>query len=387
MIRTSLPRRGLCVLAVLATALPCALAGALPKGYLVWSRGTQGDSASRKCFRMTLPGKTDQVALTRGEDISCQISPDGKWVAYAKARVAGSDYQSFDRWMIYIVSIQGVGGGGAEIKGADEGYWPSWGKTSATLYYNKANGKHTRIMRASISSTGKVSGSALFLSTKSAFSSIPEINECFVSPDGLWFAGRTRGDAAKSGVGAFLLDPATWKLLGRVGTAGCMPYVAPSGTWGFNSGSSSGIRWGDAPQVSGRKEDQQLIAPRGSSYKCFHPGISTDEKWVMSGQSTSSDQNAGPWDIYIYQLDAKTKKVSNEQLLVGGGFNGWPHIWIDTGTASGDLGPGDDPGEDDDGCAVSAGPAGSGRGAVAALLVFVLVLLRRRLGRPGEPGA
>ena len=132
-------------------------------------------------------------------------------------------------------------------------------------------------------------------------------------------------------MGAYQIKPPTWNLLGKAGTSGCMPYVAPSGTWGFHAGSSAGIRWGDAPTVPGRKEDQQLIAPKGSDYRCYHPGISTDEKWVMTGQSKDSDQNAGAWDIYIYALDAVTKKTSGETPLLTGGFNGWPHLYVITG--------------------------------------------------------
>jgi hypothetical protein len=281
---------------------------------------------------MTLPGKTDIKALSGGEDINCVVSFSGKWVAYAKAQMTGgTDYHSFKLWDVYIVSIEGVGAGEKEIK-IDTGYWPSWGKGDV-LYYNQPDGSHTKIYKVTIDDQGASSQKKLVVSTKTAYSSIKEIGECFVAPDGSWFAGRTRGSSSYTGVGAYDLQPPKWYFLGKAGSVGCMPYVAPDGTWGFHAGSGYGIRWGHAPHVSNREEDQQLIPPK-SGGKCYHPGVSTDGKWVMTGHSTTSDQNAGPWEIYVYRLDPATMKISDEQKLTSGGFNGWPHIWVKTSTTT-----------------------------------------------------
>jgi hypothetical protein len=308
----------------------------LPSGYLVWSKGTEGDSSSRKIHRMTLPGKTDVRALTSGEDVGCQISYDGKWVAYAKAKYSGgTDYHAFAQWRVHLVHVDGIGDGHAEIE-VDDGYWPSWDK-SGKLYYSTVDGSHTKIYSVNVGAQGEVSGKTLVLSTKSDFASYQEINECFMAPDGSWFAGRTRGNSAYTGVGAYQVSPPEWGLLGKAGSTGCMPYVAPDGKWGFCAGSTYGIRWGDAPDVPDRKEDQTLI-PAKSGGSCYHPGISTDGVWVLTGHSTTSDQNAGPWELYIYKVDPTTKKTSDEQKLVSGGFNGWPHVWV-TGSAPPDGGP------------------------------------------------
>jgi hypothetical protein len=280
---------------------------------------------------MTLPGKTDVKALSSGEDINCIVSSSGKWVAYAKAQLSGgTDYHSFKLWDVYIVDIEGVGAGHEEIK-IDSGYWPSWGKGDV-LYYNQPDDTHTRIYQVTVDGQGAASPKKLVVSTKTAFSSIKEIGECFVAPDGSWFAGRTRGSTSCTGVGAYDLQPPKWYFLGKAGSVGCMPYVSPDGTWGFHAGATYGIRWGHGPQVANREQDQQLIPPK-SGGKCYHPGISTDGKWVMTGHSTTSDQNAGPWDIYIYRLDPATMKISDEQKLTSGGFNGWPNIWVKTSTS------------------------------------------------------
>ena len=321
--------RHLVVLLGCFLATPGMALAKLPTGYLVWVKGKQGDKTSRKVYRLTLPGKTEEKALTSGEDVGCQISPDGKWVAYAKAKLTiGTDYHAFHLWKLYIVSIHGVGQGRQEIKIDDSGYWPSWGDAS-TLYYNQADDKHSKIYKVTLDAYGGVNKKELVFSTKSAFASSKEVNECFMAPDGSWFAARTRG--ALNGVGAFAIKPAPkMHMLAQAGNIGCMPYVAPSGMWGLIAGADQGIRWGDAPSVSVDRKQDQLLIPAHAGGKAYHPGISTDEKWVLAAHGTDQDHNAGPYDLYIYDLDQKTRKSSNEQALVTGGFNGWPHVWVGT---------------------------------------------------------
>jgi MYXO-CTERM domain-containing protein len=315
----------------LLLATPVALAE-LPTGYLVWSKGDTLDPASRKIYRMTLPDKTDIMALTSGlpgEDIECQVSPDGKWVAFAKAKLPGSNYHQTKMWKIYLVSIHGIGDGREEIKIDDNGYWPSWG-ADGKLYYSQVDedgaGQHTRIIRVSLDDYGAILEKTEIFSTREKLSDIEDVNECFVSPDATWFAARTRGEESESGVGAFTFNSPAFMALARAGNVGCMPYIAPSGTWGIIAGRDYGIRWGDAPSVANRQQDQVLIEPFSDDDLCYHPGFATDEQWVLSAHSTESDHNSGPYDIYIYKLDDKT--AGPAQLLAEGGFNGWPHVWV-----------------------------------------------------------
>ena len=319
------------VVLVLLVIGGAASADSLPTGYLVWTRGKAGDASSRAIHRLTLPGKTDEKVLTGGEDVECQVSPDGKWVAYAKAKLGGgSDYHNFKLWKVYIVSIHGVGQGREEIKIDDDGAWPSWGKDSDVLFYNQPDGTHTRIIRVELDDYGQVKEKKVFFATKSAFASFSEVNECFVAPDASWFAARTRGAPSVNGVGAYQVSPAKHLMLARAGSIGCMPYVAPSGTWGLIASATEGIRWGHGPQVADRKEDQQLVPPLSASHKAYHPGISTDEKWVLAGMGTEQEHNAGHYDVYIYPLDTATMKAGAGQALASGEFNGWPHVWVGT---------------------------------------------------------
>jgi len=305
-----------------------ALAGELPQGYLVWSKGTADDAASRQLFRMTMPGMVEQQALTAGEDVEPRISPDGKWIAYGKAKfLGGSDYHDFRLWQPYIVSIHGAGNGRKEIKIDDDGAWPSW-SSSGALFYNQADGTQSRIMRVELDDRGRVARKDTWLVTKDIFSEYAELNECFVAPDESWFAGRTRGNTLQNGVSAFSVAPAQSFLLARAGSIGCMPFVAPSGVFGIIAGAGEGIRWGHSPFVANRIEDQLLIPPLSASHLAYHPGISTDEKWVLAAQGTDTDHNAGRYDLYIHPLDTATMTAGAGQVLTADGFNGWPHLWI-----------------------------------------------------------
>jgi hypothetical protein len=322
-----------CIVGLLLALSPLgadARAGDLPVGYLVWTKGVPDDPASRKIARATLPGMTAPLALTSGEDIEPRISPDGQWVAYAKAKFpGGSDYHDFKLWRPYIVSIHGAGEGRKEIKIDDDGAWPSWGAGGA-LFYNQADGTHSRVVRVELDALGRVARKQIWLTTKDVFAEFGELNECFVSPDERWFAGRTRGNVNQNGVSAFTPSPPQSILLARAGSIGCMPFVAPGGTFGIIAGAGAGIRWGHSPFVAARIEDKQLIAPLTVDHLAYHPGISSDEKWVLVAQGTDTDHNAGRYDVYIHPLDTVTMVAGVGQALATGGFNGWPHVWVGT---------------------------------------------------------
>jgi hypothetical protein len=273
-----------------------------------------------------LPGKTEVKKLTTAEAVECKISPDGHWVAYAKAKLpGGSDYHDFNFWRLYVVSIHGTGDGREENLIDDNGYWPSWGH-DGKLYYSQVDGNQTRIMRATLDDYGRLLNKDLFFATASRFAEqVPEINECYVSPLGDWFAARVR-QIPVPGVAAFTLKEPAYHPLAAAGSKGCMPVVSPDGSWAIIAGSGYGIRWGESPLVENRKTNQILIEPRTTNGLVYHPGFSSDGQWVMAAHSEALDHNKGPYDIYIYELDGKT--ATHEELLLEGGFNGWPDLWV-----------------------------------------------------------
>jgi Tol biopolymer transport system component len=134
------------VIAIISLMLGGSALAEPPQGYLVWIKGELGSKTSRKVYRMTLPEKSDVMALTSGEDVECQISPDGKWVAYAKSKLPDTDYHQFERWKLYLVSIHGVGDGREEIKIDDNGYWPSWGDDNVLYYLAQLGGRQRPVL-------------------------------------------------------------------------------------------------------------------------------------------------------------------------------------------------------------------------------------------------
>ena len=318
-----------------AMGQPAAPGTVLPEGYLVWVKGQEGDPASRKLHRLTLPARTDERVLTAGEDIEPQVSPDGKWVAYAKAKLpGGSDYHDPGLWKVYLVSIHGAdaAAGRREIKIDEDGAWPSWGNSGA-LYYNQADGTHTRLVRVEIDERGRVTRRQTVLATRQLFGAFTEVNELAVSGDESWFAARTRGNATQNGVFAFGLQPSQPPLslpLARAGDIGCMPRAARGGAFGLIAGAGAGIRWGHGPATPMRQQDALLISPRSPQHLAYHPGISSDGRWVLSAQGTEPDHNGGRYDLQIQPLDAATMTVGAAELLTSAGFNGWPDLWVGT---------------------------------------------------------
>src|SRR5256885_8051653 len=63
-------------------------------------------------------------------------------------------------------------------------------------------------------------------------------------------------------------------------------------------------------------------------HKAYHPGISTDERWVMAAQGVDADHDAGRYAPFVYAFDPATMTVSDEQMLTSGDFNGWPRLWV-----------------------------------------------------------
>jgi hypothetical protein len=328
LLRASWAAAALALAAGLVLAPGRARAAGLPTGYLVWSRGTPDDPGSRTIHRLTLPGRSDERALTAGEDIQPQISPDGKWVAYAKAKFpGGSDYHDPKLWKVYIVSIHGAGQGRREIKIDDDGAWPSW-SSSGALFYNQADGTHSRLVRVTIDERGRVTGKTTVLATRDLFGGFAEVNEAAIAPDESWFVARTRGNSSQNGVGAFTVTPPAHLPLARAGEIGCIPRMAPSGRFAVIAGAREGIRWGHGPQVPGRKQDQLLIPPLSPAHNAYHPGISSDERWLLSAQGTDIDHNSGRYDLHIHALDPDTMVASDDQTLTATDFNGWPHLWV-----------------------------------------------------------
>lgn len=358
---------------LLACTLLLAAAEERPQGYLVWVSGNTGDASSRKIYRMDLPAKDNIIALTSGEDVQARISPNGQWVAYAKARLpGGTDFHRFNMWQVYIISILGIEQGQQEILVDASGYWPSWADNN-DLFYSQVDGEHTKIMRASLDELGQVTQRVVFFSTAANLSSIPQVDECFVSPDGEWFAARVRG-TSEPGVNGIPTNGQAMVRIGWTGTQGCQPFVAPSGTWAYHAGEYHGIRWGDAPGIENRRENQTLVAAKQGGL-CYFPAVSNDEKWFISGHSEDLDQNAGAWDLYLYTLE--NKETANEQLLVSGGHNSWPSLWVQPSEEK----PQEKPQEKDaptQGCSHQHGVA---KENLLLLLGFTLILARHHRRR------
>ena len=158
--------KGFAALLVLAVA---SVKAELPDGIAVWS---EGDARDRTITMRTLKSDNtmgEPVTVVKkgdeGGDIQCQISFDGKWVAFSRSRggtgtgFGGDDYHSHGQWDIYVARLDGSFPATPQLVG--RGYWPSWGEDSRndtkTLYYSTHQEKTIR--KATIDDNGVVEGS------------------------------------------------------------------------------------------------------------------------------------------------------------------------------------------------------------------------------------
>ena len=144
------------------------------------------------------------------------------------------------------MSIHGAGQGRREIKIDDDGAWPSWSQSGA-LFYNQADGTHSRLVRVEIDDRGRVTKRQVVAATRELFGGFAEVNEAAIAPDESWFVARTRGNAAQNGVGAFTVNPPGSLPLARAGDIGCIPRMAPSGRFALIAGATPGHPLGPRP--------------------------------------------------------------------------------------------------------------------------------------------
>lgn len=154
---------GLCIVCLLSGE---AMAALPQSGFVTYSKG---DAANRTLYRRRIVNgqmQAEEKICNKGSlggDIQGVISFDGKWLAFSRSLGAGGgyggdDYHDFDKWDVYIVSLEG------DLPNAPirvgHGYFPSWGSDSygspKTLYWSVRENERA-VYKATIDAAGGVS--------------------------------------------------------------------------------------------------------------------------------------------------------------------------------------------------------------------------------------
>ena len=89
----------------------------LPDGIAVWSEGDAGDRTIKmRTLKSDNTMGEPETVVEKGEeggDIQCQISFDGKWLAFSRSKggtgssFGGDDYHSHHQWDVYVARLDG----------------------------------------------------------------------------------------------------------------------------------------------------------------------------------------------------------------------------------------------------------------------------------------
>jgi hypothetical protein len=314
-------KKAIVILLAILAATSLMSAPKLPKGFIVYSKGSGGN---RTLHMVKLaPGMSEEQVRAseklicargdKGGDIQGQISFDGKMLAFARSLGAPSkygpdDYHGFDCWDVYVVRLDGELP--AKPIRVDHGYWPSWGVDSTgatkTLYFSKHKDKVGTIHKATIAPDGTAS-------SMTKYADLPRDRYegfAMASPDGTFAAARYGG-----GVCAVHF---AGKLKGRtirIG-GGCMPHVTADSQW--VSHAIRGVARADG-KARGNAE----------GWGMYHYGSSADMKWFLTKTTGGVHNQNDGGKVMLCTLAATPKSFNTQHRMLVSDDGSWIDVHTD----------------------------------------------------------
>ena len=266
-----------------------------PEGFAVWSKGGH-EVAELKYARLAknqgvvAGSMTTLVKRASFSDIECNISFDGKFVAFARQLAHHNgcctdnpgDYHAFANYDVYIARIDGQLP--AKPVRIGYGYWPSWGDDSdgpvKTLYYSKTSGSgvgtgNVTVQKATVKDDGTFSGPVAHHSIRGNF--------VMTSPDGSKIAYRTQG--------VDVWDIARNKRMPAGG--GCHPAWCSDSYW---------LMWARRNVAAYHNGSRVYVGTSG--LHDYHYGCANDMSWVIGRIGASGNDQNTDHAIIAYPLDA-----------------------------------------------------------------------------------
>lgn len=319
----SLPIVFLAAIAVVAAAVPSAHA-ASPNGFVVWSEGGHEDREIKyiEIAEGTGPiASSKKTAVRKGPygDISCVISFDGSYLAFARQLESPGasrcdppgDYHAFGNYDVYVAPLDGVLP--ATPTRVGHGYMPSWGDDSdqptKTLYYSWCSGDmggDLKIMKVTVNSNGSVTSPVTQLQN---FGTSGDAH-MQAAPNGMKVAWRP------GGVKVYDKDAGTNVDAG----GGCHPSWGPKSYW---------LMWANANV--GAFDNGSRLWSGGSSLGAYHYGFSNDGNWVIGriGSGSGNDQNTDYPIIYYPCNSSERGQPVSWSVNTGAGETVGRGTWCD----------------------------------------------------------
>ncbi len=308
-------------LVVLTALVLVSQAARVPDGFCVFSKG---DGGARTIHMVTLkPGWTEQEIRatetkvvnrgSEGGDIEVVISFDGKWLAFARSigapsNYGGEDYHAFDRFEVYIASLERPFP--AEPIRVGRGYWPSWGDDSRnptkTLYYSTHHDSKT-IRAVTVGANGELSNDREITAIRTDLSE-NYVGFAMCAANGQYYAARYGGS-----VHAYhFAGPLAGQLIYL--NSGCHPSVTAESWWVINAKWSAASN--DASVRSSPIPGLSVVGDNSNeSEGAYHFGSSANMEWfVTRTYGNWTIQNVG-YDCYLFKLTATASAFSVEKQV------------------------------------------------------------------------
>jgi uncharacterized membrane protein YbhN (UPF0104 family) len=279
-----------------------------PEGFVVWVSNRFGNhdlvSYDLKSGELTRLTETLQMEWYPS------ISPDGKWVVFARSHERGQSFRNPAGWSIVVLNLES----GEETVVAAEGFEPVWGGDSDTIIY-VIQGRQVVLHRIS------TNASEILLEAGKA--GIPS-GFVFQTPDynpqdgtiAVTIRGVRRTKMIYQPPGTILAElPDGCQLIWRPGYES-LAYVN-NGQWG---GTFLSV---DRTTLA----ESTLHEVAGVSAHRYFPRFSQDGNWMVYAESTAGHpHDEGDYDIMLWKTGTTVDTV--KRLSQDPGNDAWPDIWI-----------------------------------------------------------
>ncbi|MGA2506652.1 MAG: hypothetical protein ABSF80_04155 [Chitinispirillaceae bacterium] len=295
-------------------------------GKIVWS--TSRANSKHDIWIMNADG-TDQKPLTNSPnnvDWFPRFSPDGSTVLFVRSKsgwAPENDAEMFEKWDLWIVSIDGIG----EKKVASDAVWGTWRPGGDSIVFARGS-------KVFIKSLATTEEKELFDAEKNfkkgTFAQQPEM-----SPDGRCLAITLRGTMRQTGIWNF--EKKEWYSTG----GGCEMDWFPSGAkvYRMNEGQGNGgtevlqiaLDKDGKPisRISGLsipKELRFMDLPGRRSHEYF-PKVDPSGQWLVWGATQyGHEHDIADYEIYLWKIGSDKKNAV--RLTFHTANDRWPDLFI-----------------------------------------------------------
>lgn len=282
----------------------------LPEGFMVWSSNRRGN---HDIFKMTLPDKKiTRLSKHPHNEYFPRISPDGKYVIFARAQKPKQSFNDQISWDVVLLNLQT----GKERVVTKSGNFPTWSSDGERVYFQR------QLFQFVGYDLGSGKEKLVFASGRGQVKEKAGLQTPHLSPDGEYLAVTLRFSQNFTGI----IDPDG--DVSRI-AGGCQ--LTWNQTGDFLYFVDYGGRMKNAIYVyelDKGKPQMWLDLPGKFSHEYF-PKLSNDERYMVFGASRSAKAHAhdlADYEMFLWQIGTPVENV--KRLTFNERNDNWPDIYL-----------------------------------------------------------